>query len=295
MAIKRFHGSAQHFFRPIAVLARMVKIEHSVFALPFAYIGAFVAAGGWPGWRVFIFLTVAMVAIRSFAMSMNRILDLPIDRLNPRTADRPLVTGEITLPQAWVFSATTAGVFILACAGMNLTALALSPAALLWSGFYSLTKHWTWLCHFVLGSVLGLAPVAGWIGYQPELSLVYLLYFFGVLFWVAGFDILYSCQDVEFDRDQGLHSVPVRFGVPTALTLSAFSHVNSAVFFLLAGMAAGLGWLYFLFWGVVAAVLAWEHTLVKPDDLSRVNLAFFTLNGFIAIFLFLGVLLDLLW
>jgi 4-hydroxybenzoate polyprenyltransferase len=275
--------------------ARMVKIEHSVFALPFAYTGAFTAASGWPGLRVLFFLSLAMVAVRSFAMAVNRIVDLPFDRLNPRTAIRPLVTGEIGMREAWIFTAVSALVFVLSCAGLNATALALSPLALAWSATYSFTKRVTWLCHFVLGSVLGLAPIAGWIGVDPSVGIVSFLFFLGVLFWVAGFDILYACQDVDFDRSQGLHSVPARFGIPTALVLSSFCHVNASLFFLLGGLTAGLGWVYLLVWAAVSAILAWEHTLVREDDLSRIDMAFFTLNGCVAVALFLGVLADLLF
>jgi 4-hydroxybenzoate polyprenyltransferase len=282
------------FIQQGVALARMVKIEHSVFALPFAFIGAFTAASGWPGIRTLIFLTLAMVAVRSFAMAVNRIVDLPIDRLNPRTTTRPLVTGDVSMREALVFAVISGLVFVLACAGLNETALALSPLALAWSALYSFTKRVTWLCHFVLGSVLGLAPIAGWIGVSPSIDLVSLLYFLGVLFWVAGFDILYACQDVDFDRSQGLHSVPARFGVKTALTISSFSHVNASLFFLLGGLAAGLGWIHLLVWAMVSAILAWEHTLVREDDLSRIDLAFFTLNGGVAVLLFLGVLVDLL-
>jgi 4-hydroxybenzoate polyprenyltransferase len=275
--------------------ARMVKIEHSVFALPFAYTGAFTAASGWPGLRVLFFLTLAMVAVRSFAMAVNRIVDLPYDRLNSRTAIRPLVTGEIGIREAWVFTGISAFVFVISCAGLNATALALSPLALAWSAAYSFTKRVTWLCHFALGSVLGLAPIAGWIGVDPSLGIVYFLFFLGVLFWVAGFDILYACQDVDFDRSQGLHSVPARFGIPTSLVLSSFCHVNASLFFLLGGLAAGLGWVFLLVWAAVSAILAWEHTLVREDDLSRIDMAFFTLNGCVAVALFLGVLADLLF
>lgn len=277
----------------ITLLARMVKIEHSIFALPFAYIGVFAAAQGWPGWRVFTLLTVAMVCVRSFAMGVNRLTDLKFDRLNPRTQDRPLVTGEIRPMEAGLFCLLTAIIFIAACAGLNPLCLALAPLALAWSAFYSLTKRFTWLCHFVLGSVLGLAPVAGWIAYDPVITLPAVLFLCGVTFWVAGFDILYACQDVTFDKENGLHSIPARFSVPTALTLSSFTHVNTTLFFLLAGWAAGLGWMYLLFWAVVSAVLVWEHRLIAPNDLSRINLAFFTLNGCIAIVLFAGVLADL--
>ncbi|AGW13360.1 4-hydroxybenzoate octaprenyltransferase [Megalodesulfovibrio gigas] len=278
----------------IAVLCRMVKIEHSVFALPFAYLGAFVAAGGWPGWQPFALLTIAMVAVRSFAMACNRLVDVRYDRENPRTKGRPLVTGEITPVQTQLFLLATALVFVAACAGLNRLCLVLSPAALALSVLYSYTKRFTWLCHFVLGLVIGLAPAAGWIAVQPDFAMPAALWSLGVLFWVAGFDLLYACQDVDFDRRMGLYSLPAAFGIPTTLAVSTFSHAVTAIFFLLAGWGAGLGWPYFAAWGLCSALLLWEHTLVKADDLSRLTLAFFTLNGVISIALFAGALWSLL-
>ncbi|MFP5258295.1 MAG: 4-hydroxybenzoate octaprenyltransferase [Acidobacteriota bacterium] len=275
----------------VGALARLVKIEHSVFALPFAYIGLFVAAGGWPGWRAFALLTVAMVAMRSYAMAVNRLADVRYDRINPRTMGRELVTGEVSLKAAWAFTAGSAVVFVAACAGLNALCLALSPVVLAWGAFYSVTKRFTWLCHFVLGSVLGLAPVAGWLAVTPEFALPAILFGCGVTCWVAGFDVLYACQDVDFDRGQGLNSIPARFGVGTALPLAAFAHVDAAAFYLLAGYAAGLSWVYYVFWGVCSAVLLVEHRLISEHDLSRINVAFFTLNGIVAALLGAGTLL----
>ncbi|MFU2210769.1 4-hydroxybenzoate octaprenyltransferase [Solidesulfovibrio sp. C21] len=275
----------------LGALARLVKVEHSVFALPFAYIGLFVAAGGWPGWRAFVLLTVAMVAMRSFAMAVNRLADVRYDRVNPRTSRRELVTGEVTLRQAWIFTAGCAVVFVGACAGLNALCLALAPVALVWGAFYSVTKRFTWLCHFVLGSVLGLAPMAGWLAVKPEFSLAPILFGLGVTCWTAGFDVLYACQDVDFDREQGLWAMPARFGVGTSLRLAAFSHVDAALFFLLAGYAAGLSWIYYASWAVCSLVLLIEHRLLSENDLSRINVAFFTLNGIIAVLLGAGTLL----
>ncbi|MFO7801545.1 MAG: 4-hydroxybenzoate octaprenyltransferase [Desulfovermiculus sp.] len=279
--------------REFSLFARLVKLEHSVFALPFAYIGVFLAAGGWPGWKTFLFLTLAMVAIRSFAMAINRLADEKFDRQNPRTQDRPLVTGQIARSKAWMMTVGAAIVFVLSCFGLNMVCVYLSPLALLWSGLYSYSKRVTWLCHFWLGTVLGLAPLGGWLAETASLSLSAVLFFFGVTFWVAGFDILYACQDVDFDTQVGLKSLPARFGIPGALLLSTFSHVNASVFFLVAGWAAGLGWIYGLVWLAVSIVLIWEHTLVQADDLGRLNLAFFTLNGIIAVVLCAGVLADM--
>jgi 4-hydroxybenzoate polyprenyltransferase len=279
-------------WRKTVLLARMVKIEHSIFALPFAYLGMVWAAGGWPGWRIFLALTLAMVAVRSFAMAVNRLADLPMDSRNPRTQMRPLVTGEIGVPETRVFIAVCALIFVGACWLLNPLCLALSPVALVWSALYSYTKRFTAVCHFFLGSVLGLAPLAGWLAVSPTVAMTPVLLGLGVTFWVAGFDILYASQDVEFDRSEGLHSLPARLGVGPALAVSTFSHVVTAIFFLLAGWAAGAGLVYTGVCLVVAAILLAEHRLISADDMSRVNRAFFTMNGFVAVFLFAGAVLD---
>jgi len=278
--------------KKIVVLSRMVKIEHSIFALPFAYIGLFLAAHGRPGWRPLLVLTLAMVAVRSFAMGFNRLADLPYDRENPRTKDRPLVTGELTTTETRLFLAATGLIFIAACWALNTACLVLSVPALALCAFYSYTKRFTILCHFFLGAVLGLAPVAGWLAFDPTLTMSAALFFLGVTFWVAGFDILYACQDLDFDLDMALHSIPAKLGIETALPLSSFCHVNASIFFLLGGLTAGLGWIYILVWTGISIVLALEHRLISANDMSRVNMAFFTLNGFIALALFAGALAD---
>ncbi|SOB58550.1 4-hydroxybenzoate polyprenyltransferase [Pseudodesulfovibrio profundus] len=281
------------FKKDFIAVCRMIKIEHSVFALPFAYIGAFLAAGGWPGLYNMIVLTIAMVAVRSFAMAFNRYADLDIDRDNPRTKDRPLVTGELSTSFTLMFIMGAAAIFVIMCGLMNTLCLMLSPLALALSAFYSYCKRFTYWCHFVLGMVLGLAPVAGWLCVDPTLTLPAALFFCGVTLWVAGFDLLYASQDAEFDAERGLWSIPARLGIPAALAISTLSHVVTAVLFLLAGWAAGLGWVYMLVAGAVGIILVAEHLLVKADDMSRVNVAFFTMNGVIAVCLFFGVLLDM--
>ena len=277
----------------LGALMRMIKIEHSVFALPFAYTGMVLAARGWPGVRPFVLLTVAMVAMRSFAMTFNRLADLQYDARNPRTKDRPLVTGEISPRDAKLFLAATAAVFILACAGLNTLCLMLSPIPLFVGAFYSYCKRFTSLCHFVLGATLGLAPVASWIGVTPQFTVTAWLFFFGVTFWVAGFDILYALQDVEFDQSQGLHSLPADKGLPAALTTARLCHINTTIFFALAGANAALGPGWWIVWAIASTILIYEHTLIHENDLSRINLAFFTLNGIVGIAIFAGVLLGL--
>jgi len=282
-----------NIFGNFFALCRMIKIEHSVFALPFALGGAFLAARGLPPWSVLFWLVVAMIGIRSFAMAFNRVADLRFDRLNPRTQKRPLVTGVITLSQAWTFIACNAALFVFACAMLNSLCLALAPVALFMSGIYSLLKRVTWLCHFGLGCVHALTPLAGWISVDPHFTITPVLFSWGVLFWLAGFDILYACQDAGFDRSVGLHSAPADLGIARALAISAFCHVNTAIFFLMGGVLAGLSLGWYVVWALITGILLWEHTLVKADDLSRVNLAFFTLNGFVALAFLPGILLGL--
>lgn len=281
------------FIKDFKTVCRMIKIEHSIFALPFAYMGAFLAAGGWPGLWNMLVLTVAMVAVRSFAMAFNRYADLNIDKENPRTQKRELVTGELSTGFTLGFIAGAALVFVVACAMMNPLCLLLSPVALLLSAFYSFCKRFTYWCHFVLGAVLGLAPVAGWLCVDPVLTLPAVLLFCGVVMWVAGFDLLYASQDADFDRKRGLYSIPARMGLKAALGISTVSHMTAAAFFLLAGWAAGLGGVYFLASVIVGAILMAEHLLVSADDMSRVNVAFFTMNGIISVVLFFAVVVDM--
>ncbi|MDR2799919.1 MAG: putative 4-hydroxybenzoate polyprenyltransferase [Desulfovibrio sp.] len=274
-------------------ICRMIKIEHSVFALPYAYAGAVLAAGGLPPARSLIFLTVGMVAVRSFAMSLNRILDLDFDRANPRTQNRPLVTGKISLRQTWTFCAVMAFLFIAACAGLNTVCLWLSVPALLFAAAYSLLKRFTALCHFWLGATLGLAPLAGWLSVTPQnLGLAPVLLFFAVTFWVAAFDIYYAFQDMDFDSAYGLYSMPSAAGAETALAVAAFSHAMTAVFLPLAGFAADLSWPWFTVCAAVAALLFVEHRLVRTKDLRHINMAFFTLNGIISPAVLAGVVLG---
>jgi 4-hydroxybenzoate polyprenyltransferase len=272
-----------------SVFCRMIKIEHSIFALPFAFSGALLAARGWPEPRILILLTSAMVGIRSFAMGVNRLADLGYDRENPRCSRWPLVTGEITPGQARRFCGIMAAVFVLSCAGINTVCLMLAPGALILAALYSFTKRFTWGCHFILGAVIGLAPVAGWLSVSPFFSLSPMLLGLSVLFWIAGFDILYSCQDKSFDESHGLRSLSVRFGVHGAMLLSAFSHVNTFLFLVLTGISCelSLGWHAAI--AAAGSLLWWEHRLISPDNLHNIRLVF-ALNGPISILLLLGAL-----
>lgn len=275
-------------------ICRMIKIEHSIFALPYAWAGAFLAANGVPAWRSLLWLTVAMVAARSFAMTFNRIVDLDLDRANPRTSRRPLVTGVIRLTQAIAFCALMALIFIGVCALLNLICLILSVPALLFSAAYSLLKRITPFCHFWLGATLGLAPLAGWLAVDPtSLGIPALMLFLAITFWVGAFDVYYAFQDLDFDKAAALHSLPADYGAETALALAAFSHVMTVIFLLLTGLTAHLGYPWYLLCAAIAILLLVEHRLVKPDDLSHVNTAFFTLNGIISPLALLGVILGI--
>ncbi len=277
------------------LLCQMVKIEHSIFALPFAFIGCFLVMPGLPALHILVFLALAMVCVRSYAMAVNAMADIRYDRANPRTQKRPLVTGEISLAQAGLFCALMAAGFVAACAFLNPLCLALSPVALFLAGLYSFSKRFTWLCHFWLGAVLSMAPMGGWLAATGSFALPPILFSLAVIFWVAGFDILYSCQDVAFDREQGLHSVPARFGIPTALALAGFCHVNVLLFLLLGGWTAGLNPIWHGVCAAIALLLFYEHRLVSPEDLTKINLAFFVINGIISVALFCGVLLARNW
>ena len=275
-------------------ICRMIKIEHSVFALPYAWAGAFLAARGLPSARSLIFLTIGMIAARSFAMAFNRLADLPFDRDNPRTQQRPLVRGVISQKQTWAFCALMAIIFIAACGALNTVCLWLAVPALLFAAIYSLLKRFTALCHFWLGATLGLAPLAGWLSVNPSsLGLPAILLFWAVTFWVAAFDIYYAFQDMDFDVAFELHSVPASLGADTALTLAAFSHAMTSIFLLLAGYAANLSWPWYIVWFGISVMLLLEHRLMKPQDLRHVNTAFFTLNGIISPVVLIGVLLGI--
>lgn len=275
-------------------ICRMIKIEHSIFALPWAWAGAFLAAGQWPGWQPMFFLTVAMVAVRSFAMTFNRIVDLEYDRQNPRTAMRPLVTGAISIRQAWIFCAIMSVIFIGACAFLNLVCLALAVPALAFSAAYSYMKRIMPWCHYWLGATLGLAPLAGYLAVSPlSLGISAIMLFFAVTFWVGAFDVYYAFQDMEIDQKSGLHSLPADMGADTAMALAAFSHLMTVIFLFLTGFAALLGWPWYALCAAVAILLFYEHRLVNPKDLRRINTAFFTFNGVISPLVLAGIILGL--
>lgn len=272
----------------------MIKIEHSIFALPFAMLGMIWASNGWPGWWKFGWIVVAMVSCRSAAMAWNRIADREIDALNPRTKMRAIPSGILSLRTSSLFFFGSIAVFLIAAGMLNPLALALSPVALFVTLGYSMCKRFTSLCHFVLGLSLGIAPAAAWIGVTGTLDPRILPVVGAVLCWTGGFDILYALQDAEFDREHNLHSLPARIGVSRSLIVSRVCHVVAIVLLAIAGVTMGCGWAYFAGVAVAASLLTYEQSLVKPSDLSRINLAFFTLNGYVSLGVFAFSLIDLL-
>ena len=264
----------------------MIKFEHSVFALPFALVGALLAAraaGGLPTWREIAWIVAAMVGARSAAMTMNRIADLEYDRRNPRTANRALATGQLSVGFAWIFTIAASALLVVAAWQLNRLALELSPVALAILFLYSYTKRFTSWSHFVLGFCLGISPAAAWIAIRGSLDWRMLILCAAVTLWVGGFDVLYACQDVEFDKTAGLYSIPKRFGVARALLIARGMHIVMVGLLAWLAWSFGLGWLAWAGIAVVAALLMYEHSLVKHDDLSKINAAFFTVNGYISL------------
>lgn len=278
----------------LRITLEMVKIEHTLFALPFALMGAFFAAGGFPRAWDAAWILVAMVGARSAAMAFNRLVDMSYDSRNPRTAARALPAGLVSRSFVVGFVVAASSVFILAARMLNTLAFALSPVALALVFFYSYTKRFTWLAHFVLGLSLACAPVGAWIAIRGNVELLPVMLGLAVVLWVAGLDIIYACQDVEFDRRELLHSVPKQFGIAGALWLSALLHLAMVVLLAVLFVRAELGAVALGGLALTAVLLAWEHSLVRPSDLRRVNTAFFTINGWISILLFLTTSFDII-
>jgi 4-hydroxybenzoate polyprenyltransferase len=270
----------------IKTVLEMIKFEHSVFALPFALTGALLAARwtrhGWPSLRQVLWIVVAMVAARSAAMTMNRIADLRYDRENPRTKQRPLPTGALTLQFAWVFTVVAVAIFFVAAGQLNLLALKLAPLAIAILFFYSFTKRFTTWSHLFLGFALGISPAAAWIAITGGLDQRMLILCAAVTLWVGGFDVLYACQDIDYDRSAGLFSVPKRFGIAKALFIARIMHIGVIAFLAWLALRFGLPWPAWAGIAVVASLLTYEHSLVKANDLSKLDAAFFTVNGYIS-------------
>lgn len=278
----------------ISALSELVVFPHTVFALPFAFIGVLEAASGWPSLRVVLWVLVAMVGARTAAMAFNRLADLPFDAANPRTAGRPLPAGRLRPVHAWALVLTGAAALVLAAWQLNPLCFALSPLALAWVLGYSYTKRFTAASHLWLGLGLAMAPVGGWLSVTGSFALPPLVLAFAVAFWVAGFDTLYSLQDVDFDRRFGLYSLPARWGVSKALLASRVAHGLAALGF------AAFAWLvHARLWGTLAVALAWsllvvQHLLVGNGRLEKINAAFFTANGVLSLSMLALFSLDII-
>ena len=278
----------------LRVTLEMIKWEHSIFALPFALCGAMLAAAGVPGWHQLVWIVVAMISARSAAMAFNRVADAGLDAANPRTQTRALPAGTLSPAFVTTFVIISSAIFIFAAAQLNHLALILSPVALAVLLLYSYAKRVTRWSHLVLGFALGIAPTAAWIAVRGSLDPRILLLTAAVTFWVAGFDVLYACQDYEFDRTTGLHSIPRFFGIRRSLTIARIFHAVMLLLLIAFVLSFGLGKLAVAGVVAVALLLAYEHSLVSSADLSKLNAAFFTMNGVISVVFFLFVAADLL-
>jgi 4-hydroxybenzoate polyprenyltransferase len=279
-------------FKRLRITLEMIKFEHTVFALPFALLSAILASGGWPGAPKLFWIVLAMVGARSAAMAFNRIVDRQIDAENPRTKMRALPTGELTASFVVLFTVASAALFVGAAWKLNSLCFKLSVPVLLILLFYSYTKRFTSYSHLVLGFCLGMAPLGAWIAVRGDVRVTPVLLCAIVMLWTAGFDIIYACQDFDFDRQTHLFSLPKRIGVRAALNVSSAMHVLMLLLLVALFFLERLGWVSLAGIALVAALLWYEHSLVRPEDLSKVNASFFTVNGCISILLLLAVGLD---
>jgi len=289
-------GGSPKSSNPISTIkewAEMIKIEHTVFALPFALSGMLLSVPKFPPIAVVFWTIVAFAGARSAAMTLNRVIDSEIDARNPRTSQRAIAAGRIGRWQAMIFAIASFAIMLLAASHLPPLCLWLSPIAILWLSFYSYTKRFTWLCHFVLGIALGGGALGGWIASSGSITgIAPWLLALAVATWVSGFDLLYACQDIQIDRQEKLHSLPATFGVKAALDSSVVLHVVTALALAGVGASLHLGISYWIGVTIVCAMLAYEHSLLRPDDLSKLNAAFFNVNGIISILAFVSILVD---
>ncbi|MCX7886998.1 MAG: putative 4-hydroxybenzoate polyprenyltransferase [Verrucomicrobiae bacterium] len=278
--------------RSIRDYLEFVRFSHTVFALPFALASMTLAARGWPGWRLFGLIVVAMVTARTAAMGFNRIVDRRFDALNPRTAARHLPSGRMTLCEAWTLVVVAAALFVVTCHLINWICFALSPVALAIVFFYSLTKRFTDFSHFFLGLALAVAPVGAWLAVRGSFSWTPLVLALAVVFWLVGLDIVYATQDYESDRLLGLRSLPVRWGIARSLRFARWAHAAMGVTLAGLGPVAGLGWKYYAGVGVIAACLAAEHVLAQKQDPVSLNRAFFRMNAIVSVVFLAAVVAD---
>jgi 4-hydroxybenzoate polyprenyltransferase len=283
--------------RKFKVFLEMIKFEHTLFALPFAYMGAILGSmvlkDALPSWEQIGWITLAMVGARSAAMGLNRVIDKVIDAKNPRTAGRAIPAGLLSSKEVLLFIAVALVLLFFATSQLNKLCMELLPIAVFFLVIYSYTKRFTWACHLILGLTIALAPLGGWVAVTGKIDMVSLVFYFTVAFWTAGFDVIYACQDIEFDRKEGLYSIPSRFGIPKALLLAKLFHVLTAIGFMSLYFLTDLSWVYFA--GIIIAylILIYEHRLVSPKDLSKLNTAFFTMNGVLSVLMFTFTFIDL--
>lgn len=277
----------------ISILLEMIKFKLTVFAMPFAFTGAFLAARGIPEWSVFFWIICAMVGARTSAMGFNRIIDWKFDAANPRTETRAIPAGEVRLKEAWIMVIVAALLFFFACFQLNRLTLLLSPFALGLTFFYSITKRFTSLCHLVLGIALAFAPLGGWVAVSGSLVDFPFALSIGVLFWVAGFDTIYGCLDVDYDRQAGLYSLPSRLGRRNAFRLAGLFHAAAFILFAITGIQMLLNYFYFIGLVVTAGALLYQHIIVSPTDLTRIHASFFSMNGLISVTIFCATWLAL--
>lgn len=281
-------------FKKIENYLRLIKFSHSIFALPFAFIGALIAAGGIPESGQVFWIIVAMIGARSGAMGMNRIIDRRLDALNPRTKDREIPKGVIKISEAFLFTAFSFAIFIFAAYKLNPLCFKLSPFAISVLILYSYTKRLTWLSHLILGIVISMAPLGAWIAVRGTFDLEILPLSFAVAFWIAGFDVLYALQDIDFDRSLGLYSIPAKFGIKASLWVARLFHMITIGLLLSLIPIFKLTWFYLAGVLIAGALLVYEHSLIKADDLSRLDVAFFNVNGYISITVFVFTLMGYL-
>ncbi|SEJ11193.1 4-hydroxybenzoate polyprenyltransferase [Deinococcus reticulitermitis] len=284
----------------IGTYLELVKFEHTVFALPFAYAGMFLASmaqngTGWPGWATLFWVTVAMASARTAAMGANRVIDRAIDARNPRTAGREVPSGKVSPAQAWLLVAVSLVVLVVAAWQLNPLCLALLPLAVVFLIGYPYTKRYTWLCHLWLGITDGAAAAGGWIAVTGEFAPPAWALWAVVIFWMVGLDVIYATMDFAFDRAHGVQSIPAKFGIPRALRIAAVSHALTFALLLLVGVLTGASVWYYLAALVMGAILLFEHRIVDPRDLGRVNVAFFDANMWLALTMLLGVVMDVTW
>jgi 4-hydroxybenzoate polyprenyltransferase len=280
--------------KKIVIFLEMIQFKLTIFAMPFAFTGAFLAGRGLPKWQVMLWVVVAMVGARTCAMGFNRIVDRKFDQSNPRTSMRAIPAGAIQLWEAWIMVVLAAMIFFFSCLQLNSLTVQLSPLALGLTLFYSVTKRFTLLCHLILGMALAFAPLGGWVAVAGTLDAYPYTLSVGVLFWVAGFDTIYACLDADFDKNVGLYSLPSRIGKENAFRLAGFFHILAFVFFSLAGWQSQLNGFYYGGMALAAWALCYQHLLVKPKDLSRIHASFFSMNGFISVIIFVATWLSLM-